>query len=222
VNLLKRITVTAAGVAMATGLMAGAASASTSTPRPLPSVTAVTFIFSNNVPGNGGVWASDRVWRTATVTFAGFAVAPWHCGWKGPASGPPPPCFAFTATLHDKGKFVSHRGALTPNQSWPWRGHHIHGVVVGHVSGNASFGPFFATTPPRASLVPRFATNEFGSAPIWPELFFPKGTTFGVQLGPWSVTFSAWTHCGFQQWTISSSNRHGNVPSAGNITGCRH
>ena len=93
--------------------------------------------------------------------------------------------------------------------------------MTGHVNRNASFGPFFATTLPRASLVPRSAAGEFGSAPIWPTLFFPKGTTFGVRLGPWSVKFSAWTKCGFQQWTDASFNHRGNVPSAGNILGCR-
>ena len=220
VHLLKRITVTAAGVAMATGLMAGAANASTSHPGPLPSTTAKTFIVTIHVPGNGGPWASDAVWRTATVTFLGFRVSPSHCGWNG--SGAPPPCFAFTATLHDKGRFVSHRGALTPNQSGRFQGRHIHGVVTGKVNGNAAFGPFFATTFPRASLVPKAAVDQFGSMATWPELFFPKGTTFGVTLGPWSVTFSAHTDCGFQQWTVSSSNDHGNLPSDGNITGCRH
>ncbi len=218
-NLLKRITITAAGAALATGLWAGAASASTQGPFPVPNATATTFIFSNNVPGNGGVWASDAVWRTATVTFAGgFAVAPWNCGWNG--WGSPPPCFAFTATLRDQGTFRSYRGALTPNQSWPFRGRHIRGVVSGRVNGTAYFGTFYATTFPRASLVPRFAFDEFGSAPTWPELFFPQHTTFGVNLGPWAVTFSAWTACGFQQWTTASFNHQGNVPFAGNITGC--
>ena len=218
-NLLKRITITAAGAAMATGLIAGTASASTHGSFPGPGTTAMTLILTNNVPGNGGPWAIDSVWRTATVTVAGgFPVSPWHCGWNG--WGPPPTCYAFTATLHDQGTFRTNRGALTPNQSWPWHGRHIHGVVTGQVNGIASFGTFYATTFPQSFLVPRFAFDEFGSAPAWPDLFFPKGTTFGVTLGPWSVTFSAQTFCGFQHWTDASFNDHGNLPSDGNITGC--
>lgn len=83
---------------MAAGLMAGAASASAHGPFPGPGTTAMTLILSDNVPGNGGVWAIDSVWRTATVTVAGgFPVPPWHCGWNGwgprrPAMPLPPSC----------------------------------------------------------------------------------------------------------------------------------
>jgi hypothetical protein len=62
---------------MATGLMAGTASASAHGPFPGPGTTAMTLILTNDVPGNGGVWAIDSVWRTATVTVAG--------GFPGPA-----------------------------------------------------------------------------------------------------------------------------------------
>jgi len=219
VNLIKRITITAAGVAMATGVMAGAANASTHFPFPVPRATATTFIVSNNVPGGGGPWATSQVWRTATVTFAGgLPVAPWHCGWNGGGLHPTPACFAFTATLHDHGTFRTDRHALTPNQ-FPRPGQRIRGQVSGNVNGTAVFGTFYATTFPRGFLVPRFWFGEIGSISAWPAKFFPPGTTFGVHARFWSVTYSAATFCGFQQWNDNSVN-FGQGPFSGNITGC--
>jgi len=220
VNLLKRMIITAAGVAMATGLMAGAANASTQAPFPVPNATAITFIVSNNVPGGGGPWATSQVWRTATVTFTGgVPVAPWHCagiGWT--PHYPVPPCFAFTATLRDRGSFRTDRRALTPNQ-FPRPGRRIRGQVSGSVTAAASYGTFYATTFPKAALVPRFWFGEVGSISTWPARFFPPGSVFGVHVSVWSVTYSAFTPCGFQRWTDNSFN-FGQGPFAGNITGC--
>ena len=213
-NLFKRILMTAAGAAMATGLTAGAAQASTTaasgTFNQWP-VTARTWVSTPDVPGNGGVWAGESVLRTATVS-GGYPVAPSYCGetWG--------PCFAYTATVHDQGAFRTYRHALTPNQDRP--GRRIYSVVSGNANGNANFGTFYATTRPDANLVPAFFRDGFGAAATWPELFFPHGTTFGVSIGQWSATYSAWTACGPQRWTDASWNGHGNLPWDGNITGC--
>lgn len=219
-NLLKRIVITAAGVAMTTGLMAGAANASTRAPFPVPNATATTFIFSGDVPGGGGPWATSQVWRTATVTFsAAVAVAPWHCagiGWT--PRYPAPPCFAFTATLHDRGSFRTDRRALTPNR-FPRPGRRIRGQVSGSVVAAASYGTFYATTFPKGFRVPKSWFNEVGSIATWPARFFPPGTVFGVHARFWSVRYSAYTFCGFQRWTDNSVN-FGQGPFAGNITGC--
>lgn len=222
-NLLKRITVTAAGAAMATGLMAGAASASTHDPGPPPGpppgAFAVTYVVTPFVQGGGGPWASSQVWRNASVTFTGGTpVAPWHCGWWG--YGPPPACFAFTASVRDNGTFTTLRGARTPNQSFFNVGRRIRGVVSGNVYGTVSFGTFYASTFPNSFRVPRFYYDFFGiSALSWPTQFFPFGTTFGVSPSYWSYTYSAWTRCGFQQWNTNSFTR-GQSFFSGNITGC--
>lgn len=214
-NLLKRILVTAAGVTMATGLIAGVASASTTlSPWPGPpwTTTAWTWVTNFNVPGNGGTWASDSVLRTATVS-GGYPVPSWRCG---EATGP---CFGYQATLRDNGSFRTYRHALTPNQDR--RGQRISSAVTGNVSGNASFGTFYATAQPNASLVPKWSYSGLTAAATWPELFFPDGTTFtGVNVGPWSLTYSAWTACGPQRWTDASYNGHGDLWWDGNITGC--
>jgi len=219
VKLLKRITVTAAGAALATGLMASAASAATHNIGPWPDASAVTYVTTTNVQGGGGSWASSTVWRTASVSFGlGLPAAPWHCGWTG--VGPPPSCFAFSATVRDSGSFTTHRFALTPNQGSPYTGRHIRSVVSGSVSGLLYFGTFYATTFPSSALVSRFYLDIYGfSAFSWPRQFFPVGTTFGLSPSFWGYTYSAWTRCGFQQWTTQSFD-HGQFAFDGNITGC--
>jgi hypothetical protein len=219
VNLLKRVLVTTAGAALATGLMAGAANASTHDGFPGPTTTAVTFVVTPNVPGGGGPWASSQVWRAASVTFSGgLPVPPWHCGWTW--GSPPIPCFAFTATLRDSGTFRTQRHALTPNQGFPYTGRRIKGTVSGSVHGTVYFGTFYATAPPSASAVPGFYFDFSGfSFLTWPKMFFPPGSTFGVRANFWSYTFSAWTRCGFQRWTANSVD-HGQRFFDGNIKGC--
>jgi hypothetical protein len=222
VNLLKRAIITTAGAALAAGLMAGAANASTNGfPPPPGPATAVTYVVTPNVLGNGGPWASSQVWRTATVTLAYAPAPPWLCGWT-PGS-PPISCFAFTATLRDWGTFRTIRFALTPNQSFFYYGRHIRSVVSGSVHGSATFGIFYATALPNPLAVPHFYFDKTGglAAISWPNLFFPApAQTFGVSPSSWKWTYSAWTRCGFQSWTTSSTNNHGNSFFAGNITGC--
>ena len=223
-NLLKRILVTTAGAAMAAGLMAGTADAATTLqPGPVPPVpasvtaTAYTWVTNPAVPGNGGTWATDSVLRTATIS-GGYRVPSSYCG---QSHGLPAACYAYTATLRDKGTFRSYRHALTPNQDRP--GRRIFGIVDGSVYGTASFRTFYANATPNASLVPRWSYSGFNAAATWPELFFPHGTSFsGLNINPWSVTYSARTACGPQHWTDASYNGHGNFPWDGNITGCRY
>jgi hypothetical protein len=218
VNIGKRIIVTAGGAALAAGLMAGTASASTDGGpyAPWHTTTAVTYVVTYQVPGGGGPWAEGRVWRDASVTLTGWSVPSWNCG--GATSGT---CYAFTAALRDSGTFRAYKGALTPNQGWPYTGRHIRSSVSGWVNGWVDFGTFYANTLPSRALVPFFYVDSTGfSSSVWPEEFFPSGDTFGVTTSAYSYTFSAWTRCGFQQWTSSSYNGNGQQPGDGNIRGC--
>jgi hypothetical protein len=148
------------------------------------------------------------------VLSGGFPAPASRCG---KTAGP---CYGFAATVTDQGTFRASAGALTPNQSVP--GKHIAGLVTGTVSGTGFFRTFYATARPDAGLVPRWAANAF-YVTSWPAQFFPPGTTItGLQLTGWSVSYGAWTGCGAQQWTDSSSNGYGDLPRDGNIAGCPH
>lgn len=173
----------------------------------------MTHIYNDGtVPGYGGNWASDWITRTATVS-GGAPVAPSNCG---ETTGP---CYSYTAVVRDQGSFRAIKGALTPNQVVP--GRTITSAVTGWVSGYAPFS-FYATGTPDPSLVPTSYLNAPYTT-IWPELFFPAGTVFvGVTGIPFSFSYGAWTRCGFQHWTDSSSNDYGDLASDGNITGCRY
>jgi hypothetical protein len=176
-------------------------------------VTAITRIVNaGTVPGNGGKWASDSFTRTATLT-GGERVSPGLCG---RSSGT---CYGFTAMVSDQGTFRSLAGVLTPNQSAP--GKRVLSEVTGSVTGRAVFAIFYATTLPDANLVPSFAANTWTAA-TWPDAFFPKGSTLtGLDLGPWSLTYTASAPCGGQQWRDSSGDGYGDLPFDGNILGCR-
>ena len=213
-QLAKRIIIGAAIAAAATGLTTGVANASTSLQPwypPPPATIAVTHISNiGTVPGNGGNWASDTLVRRATVA-GGNPVAPSYCGettgW----------CFSYTAVVRDTGSFTAIRGALAPNQ-WV-KGKRIRSAVSGSVSGIAQY-TFYATTQPHSGLVPKYYLNNTLPT-LWPELFFPAGTTFvGVTGTPFTVSYGAWTACGYQRWTESSYNGYGNLPGDGNIVGC--
>jgi hypothetical protein len=82
--------------------------------------------------GDGGVWATVTVPRTATVT-GGIPVLPFHCSPGAIRLVPSVPV------------------ALTPNQFIP--GRRIRSVVTGRVGGVYSFA-FFARTAPSAFIVP--------------------------------------------------------------------
>ena len=98
-------------------------------------------------------------------------------------------CFGYSAVVKDTGSFRAYRFALTPNQFIP--GRHIRSVVTGRVDGSYSFA-FFASTGPKAFIVPRFFSGPF----------FPFGTKFSpVLITGYQVSYGAWTRCGPQRWT---------------------
>ena len=135
----------AAGAAAALAV-AGPASASTATQSvrsfifPVKTTTTVRA----QALGDGGVWATVTVPRTATVS-GGIPVLPFDCG-PGAIR-----CFGYSAVVKDTGSFRAYRFALTPNRFIP--GRHIRSVVTGRVDGSYSFA-FFASTAPSAFIVP--------------------------------------------------------------------
>ena len=53
------------------------------------------------------------------------------------------------------------------------------------------------------------------------QAFFAIGTRFSpLLITGYQVTDGAWTRCGPQRWTDSSTNGHGKLPLDGNLTGC--
>lgn len=212
-NICKRTIIMAAGAAVAALAVAGPASASTATQTVRSFVFPVkaTTTVRTQANGNGGIWATVTVQRTATVS-GGAPVLPFHCG---PGASR---CFAYSAVVKDTGSFRTYRFALTPNQFIP--GRHIRSVVTGRVDGSYSFA-FFASTTPNAFIVPRFFSGPFFAVAGWPKLFFPFGTRFSpVLITGYQITYGAWTRCGPQRWINSSANGHGNLPFDGNIRGC--
>jgi hypothetical protein len=212
-NICKRTIIMAAGAAVAALAVAGPASASTATQTVRSFVFPVkaTTTVRTQANGNGGIWATVTVQRTATVS-GGAPVLPFHCG---PGASR---CFAYSAVVKDTGSFRTYRFALTPNQFIP--GRHIRSVVTGRVDGSYSFA-FFASTTPNAFIVPRFFSGPFFAVAGWPKLFFPFGTRFSpVLITGYQITYGAWTRCGPQRWIDSSANGHGNLPFDGNIRGC--
>jgi hypothetical protein len=161
-NVCKRTIIMAAGTAMAALAVAGPASASTATQSVrsfIFPVKATTTVRTQAI-GNGGVWATVTVQRTATVS-GGAPVLPFHCG---PGASR---CFGYSAVVKDTGSFRAYR-----------------------LAG-------------------------------WPKLFFPLGTRFSpVLISGYQVSYGAWTRCGPQRWTDSSTSGHGNLPLDGNIRGC--
>jgi hypothetical protein len=212
-NFCKRTIIMAAGAAVAARAVAGPASASTATQSVRSFIFPVkaTTTVRTQANGNGGIWATVTVQRTATVS-GGAPVLPSHCG---PGASR---CFAYSAVVKDTGSFRTYRFALTPNQFIP--GRHIRSIVTGRVDGSYSF-VFFASTTPNAFIVPRFFSGPFFAVAGWPKLFFPFGTRFSpVLITGYQATYSAWTRCGPQRWIDSSTNGHGNLPFDGNIRGC--
>jgi hypothetical protein len=208
-NIRKRTIIMAAGAAVAAIAMAGTAAAQTVQPSFFPAKATTTV--RTQAIGNGGVWATVSVQRTATVS-GGTPVSTSLCG-SGASR-----CFAYSATVNDTGAFTAHRLAFTPNQFIP--GRHIRSGVTGRVDGTYSFS-FYASTAPNQFIVPRFFAGPFTAVISWPKLFFPIGTRFSpLQISSYQVTYSAFTRCGPQRWTDSSTNGHGNQFADGNITGC--
>jgi hypothetical protein len=146
-NNVKRAILMAAGAVVAAVAVAGPASASaaTQTVRPIIfPVTATTHVLTQ-APGNGGIWATESVRRTDTVS-GGAPVPASFCGTGATR------CFAYSAIVQNHGTFRAYRFALTPNQFHP--GRHIRSSVTGRVDWVTSFATFFASTAPHAFFVP--------------------------------------------------------------------
>lgn len=231
---MKTLKYIAAGFAAAavTGLGATAASASLA---PAPhshsrSLIAVTLMVNRDDSGGNGNWAKDYFTRTLTITQERGTVPLTDCSPTATA------CYAFTASLADRGSFRTIRGAFTPNQGGTNVGTQIKGVVRGGMHGSGDFATFYATALPNAHLVPRLNLDDTNSSSTWPELAFPSSTTFtGLNENPWGYFYSAqvlkwvprhgwhwghWTHQ-IQRWADTSAvaNAGGQGATAGNITG---
>jgi hypothetical protein len=104
----------AAGATVTALAVAGPAGASTATQSVRSFVFPVkaTTTVRTQAIGNGGVWATVSVQRTATVS-GGVPVLPFHCG-PGAIR-----CFGYSALVKDTGSFRAYRFALTPNQLMP-------------------------------------------------------------------------------------------------------
>ena len=125
-NMCKGTIIMAAGAAVAAQAVADPASASTATQSVRSFIFPVkaTTTVRTKAFGNGGVWATVTVQRTATVS-GGVPVLPSHCG-PGAIR-----CFGYSAVVKDAGSFRAYRFALTPNQFIP--GRHIRSVVTGRM-----------------------------------------------------------------------------------------
>jgi hypothetical protein len=180
--------VAATGVAGAL-LSAGAASASVAHPHPAPfgsTVVAHTQVFNRPDSGGNGNWASDFFIRTLTIHKTGPASLA-SCGTLNTL-----PCYSFTASLSDSGKFYTYPGAFTPNQGAPFTGTKLPSrSLSGPMAGSGGFGTFYATALPSASSVPHFVFGSNDPSPTWPELAFPAGTVTGLNEGTFSYGYSA-------------------------------
>jgi len=180
----------------------------------------VTHLANRPDSGGNGNWALDRFTRVATVTSKG-SVAPSDCGVR---SGP---CYAYTASMKDVGKFTTILGAFTPNQGAPYTGMHITRRLTGQLRGYGQFTTFYATAKPNAHLVPHVVngTPPGDASYTWPTLFFPAGTTVvGVSEETWGYVYTAHVrishHRGTtQRWADTYNNGGGQLPADGNITG---
>lgn len=137
--------------------------------------------------GGGGVWASDDITRTLTITETGATPVP--SGGK---------VYHYTATIADTGTFETLPGALTPNQGGQNKFQHINGIVGGTLTGTASY-TFSSTYTPNNTPnlgVPGYVGGPNAAAPTatWWEQAFPglaaPGFT-GETSGPSSRTYTA-------------------------------
>lgn len=174
--------------------------------------TAQTDITKDQDSGAHGNWAVDTLVRQMTVTRHGSAAVS-NCG--GTAVNGITSCYYYTAAMTDTGSFTTIPGASSPNAGVP-----VSGTVTGSVSGGSAYEFYASGAVPNASLVPATLDASTGgtNSPVWPERFFPAGTSFGgVNEINWSYTYTAPTTC--ETWTDAFNNGGGTSSGAGDITG---
>lgn len=206
----------AAATAVATVALMGTAGSAQASVHATPARTSAVTVLSNRADSGGnGNWATDGpVFRTLTVTDHGRDAVP--------AKGDD-----FTATVSDRGLFITIPNAFTPNQGGANAGHRITGQVIGTFTGGATY-TFTATKAPNGALVPFTESGTPVSGPrttgLWFEQAFPAGTVFtgGID-NTWSWTYTGNVRCFLRQvtqrWTDAAANSGGQSASAGNITG---
>jgi len=181
------------------------------------SATGTTAVTNYVDDGNNGDWAIDTFTRTMTVTEHS-AVAVSNCG--GTATNGITSCYYYTATMVDTGSFQTDEGADSPNA-----GVAIQGIVTGTLTGGSDFEFYATSASPSAGNVPatdNVAKDDYPSTTDWPEVFFPKGTSFSATINEldWSFTYSAPNTC--EKWVDAYNNGGGDEVADGDITGINH
>lgn len=171
-------------------------------------VTATTAISNRPDSGHGGIWASDTISRTVTVTVAPVQTAP-----AGSTN--------YDVTITDKGSFTT-LAALAPNQSTA--GVHVAAGATGTLTGTYALAVVAPTSDTLTGTVPATeddqnstTSKQFVSTTDWPKQVFADQTKVTVTGGAYSWTYTDGKNC--QQWVDSSANGDGNLAADGNITG---
>src|ERR1019366_9179442 len=100
----------------------------------------------------------------------------------------------YTAALKENGTFTTIPGAYTPNQFGSDAGLTLPARPVnGQMNGYGDFTTFYATATPDARRVPGAVSGNANSSSLWPELFFPAGTTTltGANEATWGYNYDA-------------------------------
>lgn len=133
---------------------------------PVATFTATTHM-TNRLDGGhntlgGGVWATDTMNRTATLSDLG--ADPHNSLYED-----------YTFSLSDAGTFVTNSNVGNPNGLNPTTP--ITGTVTGSISGSGQWGVFavLKTDVPDAGLVPASTDGNGTSSSQWPSLFFKDG-----------------------------------------------
>jgi hypothetical protein len=197
----------AAGLALAA---AGPASAAVPHVTGVPSVT-TTYVTADPDSGNGGTWATDGFTRALAVTPLGTAPAA-SCGGVSP-------CYAYSAVISDKGGFTTIPGALAPNQAPGWyAGQLVTAAASGSLTGDGSYGTFYAASLPDPALVPASITGSPDSAAFPSRMFATP--VFGLSETAFEYFYAVTTGPGHgQKWADTSANGDGNVRGDGQVTG---
>jgi hypothetical protein len=150
--------------------------------------SATTHLINRDDSGAVANWAIDNIWRDGKLREMGIAPA-GNCAGNAP-------CFEYSLSISDQGTFRTDPFALTPNQSGPFAGEHIKGIVNGQLQGFLQFGDFYSTAKPNTFDVPRTVFGDTPSTGVWPELFFPHTATLyqgDAPVAPGNITEPYWS-----------------------------